>query len=323
MDNFLEKAAGLELNFFASKMEKYIDENKKRFDQTDNKLICKFNEIYSNLPNVKTSYNDLENDYVCAGKENDISKDDLEKLKICLKDMIPWRKGPFNLFGINVESEWNSSLKWNRFADHINLKDKRILDIGSSNGYYLFKMLGLGAKLAVGVEPFIPYYYQFKTIKKYINKDNIFTFPTGFEEIPVMEEFYDYVFCMGVLYHRKSPLEMLCSIRETLVKKGVLILENLIIEGNDNIALIPEKRYAMMNNVHFVPTLNTIKVWLRKAGFNNIEVINVAKTTIKEQRKTDWTFAKSLEDFLDPDDENKTIEGYPAPIRAVIKAEAF
>ena len=56
------------------------------------------------------------------------------------------------------------------------------------------------------------------------------------------------------------------------------------------------------------------------AGYKNIEVVNVSQTTPKEQRKTLWIADNpaSLEDFLDPTDSNLTVEGYPAPKRAII-----
>ncbi|MGM0418894.1 MAG: tRNA 5-methoxyuridine(34)/uridine 5-oxyacetic acid(34) synthase CmoB, partial [Thermodesulfobacteriota bacterium] len=208
------------------------------------------------------------------------------------------------------------------FCDKIDLKDKIVLDIGSSNGYYLFKAAGKGVKFGLGIEPFIPYYYQFQAVNKYINLDNLSCIPEAFEEVPVIKNFYDTVFLMGVLYHRKSPLDMLYKIRETMKSKGELILENLIIESDQSIALIPEKRYANMNNVYFVPGIKTLEIWLKKAGFTDITCLDISKTDFSEQRKTKWTFDKSLEDFLDPNDQDKTVEGYPAPVRAVIKAIA-
>ena len=43
-------------------------------------------------------------------------------------------------------------------------------------------------------------------------------------------------------------------------------------------------------------------------------------TTTEEQRKTELMITESLEDFLDPTDPTKTIEGYQAPTRAVFIA---
>ena len=43
-------------------------------------------------------------------------------------------------------------------------------------------------------------------------------------------------------------------------------------------------------------------------------------TSVEEQRATDWMTYQSLKDFLDPNDPTKTIEGYPAPMRATLIA---
>lgn len=46
-----------------------------------------------------------------------------------------------------------------------------------------------------------------------------------------------------------------------------------------------------------------------------------AKTpSTDDQRKTDWIDTESLTDVLDPDDPQKTVEDYPAPVRAIIVA---
>ena len=49
------------------------------------------------------------------------------------------------------------------------------------------------------------------------------------------------------------------------------------------------------------------------------EVLETSKTEADEQRKTPWIEGQSLEDFLDPDDSSKTVEGYPAPARVYVR----
>ncbi len=41
------------------------------------------------------------------------------QLRQCLQTFIPWRKGPFELFGIYIDSEWRSDWKWQRVAPHL------------------------------------------------------------------------------------------------------------------------------------------------------------------------------------------------------------
>lgn len=322
MDRLVKQAGNLGINDFLSNTEDLIREKQAFLSNLDNKLVKKFNTFFDALPDIKSDFKDLSGDFIIAGKENEIDPGLKKEFKETLKGMIPWRKGPFNLFGVEIDTEWRSNLKWDRFADQLDLENKRILDIGSSNGYYLFRMAEKNPMFAIGVEPFTPFYFQFKTIQKYLNLENVFTIPCTYDELPITKDMFDYVFCMGVLYHRRSPIDMLVRIRKNMEKDGILILENLIIQADEPMALTPEGRYARMNNVYFIPTLRTIKFWLEKAGFRDFKCIDVSVTDFSEQRKTEWTFDMSLEDFLDENDRSKTVEGYPAPIRAVVQARA-
>jgi tRNA (mo5U34)-methyltransferase len=127
---------------------------------------------------------------------------------------------------------------------------------------------------------------------------------------------------MGVLYHRPSPVDMLRSIHDSMKKGGELVLENLVLETRQNLCLFPEDRYAKMRNIYFIPDLSVMESWLCRAGFGKIRCVDVARTSLEEQRKTRWIQTESLKDFLDPHDPDKTVEGYPSPVRAIFLAEA-
>jgi len=322
MENLLKNALEFDVENLAVSLKDLISEKKELFSLNTNKLISDFKSYYENLPDLKPDFIELDKKEVGCFFKTELPLKEKINLEESLKKFIPWRKGPFDIFGVKIDSEWNSYLKWKRFEDKIDFNNKVVLDIGSSNGYYLFKAAGKNIKFGLGLEPFIPYYFQFQAINKYLGLKNISNLPIPFNELPKMDNFYDLIFLMGVLYHRKSPIDMLLKIRQFLKKDGEIVLENLIVLSEEPIALIPEKRYAAMNNVYFVPSIKTLEIWLKKAGFYNIEVLDITKTNFNEQRSTKWSFEKSLNDFLDPIDKNKTREGYPAPIRAVIKAKA-
>ena len=127
---------------------------------------------------------------------------------------------------------------------------------------------------------------------------------------------------MGVLYHRRSPMDHLQELKDCLRPGGQLVLETLVIEGRQGDTLVPEGRYARMGNVWFLPSCGTLLGWLRKLGFVDPEVVDVAVTSTDEQRSTNWMKFHSLKNFLDPEESSKTIEGYPAPMRAVVTAHA-
>jgi tRNA (mo5U34)-methyltransferase len=123
---------------------------------------------------------------------------------------------------------------------------------------------------------------------------------------------------MGVLYHTKNPINFLEHLKSLLTTNGTLILETLVIKNKNQQLLMPQNRYAKMRNVWFIPNISMLKIWLHRIGFKTIEVIDITQTKTDEQRATKWCEFESLADFLDPIDNNLTIEGYPAPTRAIL-----
>lgn len=233
--------------------------------------------------------------------------------------MKPWRKGPFQLNTLFIDSEWQSQIKYNLLEPHFNLKNKVVGDIGCNNGYYLFRMLTHEPKKLIGFDPSAIYYSQFEFINHFIQSDIVYEL-LGVEHVEFYEHKFDTLFCLGVLYHRSDPVAMLKSLFKGLNKGGELILDTFMIDGEGEMCLTPRDRYSKIPNIYFVPTVNALKNWCYRAGFESVEVLETMKTEPNEQRKTEWIDTQSLEDFLDPEDDTKTVEGYPAPKRVYIKA---
>lgn len=244
--------------------------------------------------------------------------DELNNLKDALLQLKPWRKGPFKICDITIDSEWRSNLKWERVVSGItSLEKRKVLDIGCGNGYYMLRMAEQKPEMVLGVDPSNLFLAQFNAATKYSPPLPVFLLPIGFEDLPESMEAFDTVFSMGVFYHRRSPFDFLRSLKFLLRQGGELVLETMIIEGDKNQILVPPERYARMNNVWFIPSVEAMTLWLKKAGFVNVKVLDVCPTTIFEQRQTDWMSYESLAHSLDPDNNNLTVEGLPAPIRAV------
>lgn len=291
--------------------------NSPRHGELDNWLA-----MLDSLPEVKASSIDLKTE-VRIGEKDDLEQKTRDKLEEHLRLLMPWRKGPFSLFGLDINTEWHSDWKWDRVQPHIDsLKGKHVLDIGCGNGYYALRSYGQGADLVVGIDPGQKYIMQFYALKKYLGNIPVHLLPLGIEDIPASLKAFDTVFSMGVLYHRRSPLDHLFELRECLKPGGELVLETLVIEGDVNSVLLPEDRYQQMRNVWFLPSCDALVLWMQRCGFKNVRVVDVSTTSTDEQRATDWMTFDSLEKFLDPNDPSKTIEGYPGPMRAVILANA-
>ncbi|MDX2506131.1 MAG: tRNA 5-methoxyuridine(34)/uridine 5-oxyacetic acid(34) synthase CmoB [Gammaproteobacteria bacterium] len=271
------------------------------------------------LPQIECCDVDFNSDNLHAVTKNEI---DLQQLEVSLRQLLPWRKGPYRINNLLIDTEWHSDWKWNRIKQHVSpLKNRTILDIGCGNGYHCWRMYGAGARLVIGIDPSWLFWIQFQAIKHFMGDKPVYLLPMGIEHLPNALNAFDTVFSMGVFYHRRSPVDHLLQLKNALRKGGELVLETLIIDGHKGESLVPDERYAKMRNVWFLPAIETMTQWLKRCGFEQIRVVDINQTSIQEQRSTSWMPYESLSDFLDPDDHNKTLEGYPAPKRATFIAQ--
>ena len=243
-------------------------------------------------------------------------------LKDALLGLTPWRKGPFDVGGVHIDTEWRSDLKWNRLADSVELDGRSVLDVGSGNGYYALRMREAGAKTVIGVDPTLVYVMQFLAINHFVQDPQVFILPLRLKEwwAFAAELKFDTTFSMGVLYHQRSPIDHLRELRQTLRAGGQLVLETIFVPGEESYASTPPDRYARMKNVWLLPTLAELETWLRRTGYRDIEIVDQSITTTDEQRTTEWMPFESLAEALDPDKPDWTIEGWPAPRRVVVTA---
>ena len=294
----------------------------ERFADAAHGDIRKWRAVIDNLPDVPgttASFNLPAVTFASPSVDATLGSE-IKKLLLQLR---PWRKGPFNVFGIDLDSEWRSDLKWDRLKNEIApLPDRRVLDVGCGNGYYALRMLGSGARFVVGIDPTLLFVFQFQALKHFLGEQPAHVLPLRLHELPDARNAFDTTFSMGVLYHQRDPLQHLAEIRQTLRPGGELILETLVLPGNDSQVREPEDRYARMRNVWHLPTVSALQDWLRKAGFLGIRLVDVTVTTNDEQRSTEWMPFESLAEALDPGDPGRTIEGWPAPRRALLVSNA-
>ncbi|MEQ3695854.1 MAG: tRNA 5-methoxyuridine(34)/uridine 5-oxyacetic acid(34) synthase CmoB [Pseudomonadales bacterium] len=288
-----------------------------RFNQQRYGDLPRWLEALDQLPDlpVDTRRTDLDTVTVNGSEQVDLREQ--------LMQFHPWRKGPFSLFGTHLDTEWRSDWKWQRLVSYLSpLSGRKVLDIGCGSGYHCWRSHGAGAAFTLGIDPTPLFNVQFRVLQKYLEYQNVQVLPLGIEDLPAKLHCFDTTFSMGVLYHRKSPIDHLIELRDTLRPGGELVLETLVVDGPEGYSLVPSGRYARMGNVWFLPSVATLTNWLEKVRFKNVKVVDLSVTSTEEQRTTEWMTYHSLANFLDPEDSTKTLEGYPAPKRAVIIAEA-
>lgn len=280
--------------------------------------LPKWLSALSELPDIGVDSVSLDLDSVTAAGTP--TQNEAEALQTQLEQLHPWRKGPFQLFDTFIDTEWQSNMKWSRIEPHLpDLSYKSVLDVGCGNGYYLLRMAQQKPELLLGIEPGLLQNVQFWAVNQYI-KSQAGILPLKMEHMPEHMQCFDVVFSMGVLYHRKSPIGHLEHLKSLLVKDGTLILETIVVDGDEHTCLIPKDRYAQMRNVWFLPSTEMLCLWLARIGMKNIEVIDVSTTTPEEQRSTEWMRFHSLPEFIKKET-GQTIEGYDLPKRAIIKAQ--
>ena len=318
-----EQIAGLlrrhRLDDWAAALPALIDQ---ALDEKRHGDLGRWLRILQAMPPVTTHDLDLDADRVRIGRPEELDEEQRQGLSSALRALQPWRKGPFEVFGIQIDAEWRSDWKWRRLAPHIQpLSGRRVLDVGCGNGYYALRMAGAGAALVVGVDPGLLYWSQFQALHRLMAEPPPVAFlPLGFQDLPESDGRFDTVFSMGLLYHRRDPLGHLAALRRRLRPGGELVLETLVVEGDARTVLVPPGRYARMRNVWFIPSPDALCLWLERCGFQEPRVVAVTPTTTEEQRTTDWMGFESLAQALDPEDATRTLEGHPAPVRALVLA---
>jgi tRNA (mo5U34)-methyltransferase len=294
--------------------QEWVNQNKKGF--------LRYRSPYKHLQKFTACHIDCSTHCVTIGQPDEISPSEQKEIKDSLKSFMPWRKGPFSVFGIDIDAEWRSERKWQRIIPVLpDLKGKIIADIGCNNGYYMFRMAASEPQLVLGLEPSVQHYYSFKALNGMAGLTQLDIDLLGVEHLQYFESCFDVIFLLGIIYHRPSPVDTLRDIYTALQPGGTLILESQAIPGNEPIALFPEKTYAKVPGTYFVPTGSCLCNWMKKAGFEDIDFFHSHPMSSDEQRQTDWMQFESYTDFIDTNNPQKTVEGYPAPCRVFLKGK--
>ena len=316
---------GLQEMLLASGAAQWSGILEQRLEQVLSKLnhgdLPVWQQVIDELPELQKTVVDLLGQ-VRVGDESDITHETKRALQYELMKLHPWRKGPYSLFGIELDTEWRSDWKWDRLKHHIApLHNRLVLDVGCGNGYHCWRMLGAGARGVIGIDPTLLSVMQFEAIKRLHGDAPVYVLPLAIEDFPLDNQIFDTVFSMGVLYHRRSPIDHLLELKSCLRSGGELVLETLVIEADGQTLLMPEDRYAQMRNVWFLPSPEMLMLWLRRCGYKSIRLVDVNTTSTEEQRTTEWMRFHSLSNYLNPNNQSLTCEGMPAPRRAIIVAE--
>lgn len=293
-------------------MQNFLNLKQKELNSPKNLEI---KSLIDKLENVECECEFLDTISINLKDQNAQTKAKIEQIAKLLK---PWRKGPFRIAELFIDTEWQSFIKYNLLKPHLNLDGKVIADVGCNNGYYMFRMLYENPKKIVGFDPSVHTFMQFNFINHFVRSNIVYEL-LGVEHLSYYKHKFDTIFCLGVIYHRSDPIKMLKELKSSLNNSGEVFLDTMYIDMKGDFALTPAKTYSKIPNIYFVPTITALQNWCERARFKDFEILATKSTDLNEQRKTEWIDGQSLENFLDPKDSSKTIEGYPAPKRIYIK----
>lgn len=313
------------LSYFSPEIDRHliteVHDQRQRWVNQQKKGFLRYRRPYEQLSTYLAAHTDCGSDKVTIGSADEVAPSSRKEIEEQLRSFMPWRKGPFSIFGVDVDAEWRSERKWNRLQDRLpDLRGKIVADIGCNNGYYMFRMVPFEPRLVLGFEPSVQHYYCFKALNAMAGFDNLHIDLLGVEHVNLFPQSFDVIFLMGIIYHRISPIDLLKDLFTALKPGGMLMIESQAIPGSEPIALFPERTYAKVPGTYFVPTGKALENWLLRSGFSQVELFCSHPMSSDEQRQTEWMKFESYLDYIDPDDPSLTVEGYPAPWRIFLSA---
>lgn len=164
--------------------------------------------------------------------------------------------------------------RWADLSDVVSadLSGKRILDIGSADGFYTLELARRGAAEVVAMDPWTKHINRVEWLRDYFDLGNITPVVGTVEQLSV-EKYgeFDFIFMLGLLYHLKDPLTSLEAVSEL---SDMLYLESISIfdEENSYLHLKPPQK-GVHHVPKWIPTTRCIRDMLETVGFTSVEEI--------------------------------------------------
>lgn len=200
------------------------------------------------------------------------------------------------------------SSKWKRFAHAVpaDLTGKSVLDIGCNAGFYSMEMKARGAARVLGVDSDERYLEQARLAAEVKGLDIEFRYLTVYD-LAALNERFDVVLFMGVLYHLRHPLLALDLIRAHVaddllvfqcMQRGSTKVDEVAADydffeqdhfdspGYPKLHFI-EKRYADDPTNWWAPNAACAEAMLRSAGFTIVDHPE-AEVYICRRAETPW-----------------------------------
>lgn len=184
------------------------------------------------------------------------------------------------------------AVKWRRFSHAVpnDLTGKSVLDIGCNAGFYAIEMKRRGAERVLGIDTEPMYLAQGRFAAEVLGMEIEFREMSVYD-LPQLQEKFDLVIFMGVLYHLRHPLLALDLIREHVARD--LLLFQSMQRGNPELSAVApdydfweteifeqpefprmyfiEECYAHDPTNWWIPNRACVEAMLRSAGFKILQ----------------------------------------------------
>lgn len=132
------------------------------------------------------------------------------------------------------------AFKFAGFADALpdDLAGRSVLDIGCNAGFYAIEMKRRGAGRVLGIDSDERYLAQARLVAQVLGFADIEYRNLSVYDVGALEEKFDLVVFMGVLYHLRHPLLALDLIREHVA--GDMLLFQTMQQGSVDVVQVPE-----------------------------------------------------------------------------------
>jgi tRNA (mo5U34)-methyltransferase len=175
-----------------------------------------------------------------------------DEIRMKIHELGPWFHN-LKLEGISTAPEHYlgdyPAVKWRKFANAIpeDLSGSTVLDIGCNAGFYALEMKRRGAERVLGIDTEEEYLAQGRFAAEVSGLDIEFRRLSVYE-VGGLNERFDIVLFMGVLYHLRHPLLALDLIHEH-VASGLMVFQSMI-RGATEVETV-EQNYDFWTSEHF------------------------------------------------------------------------
>ena len=154
------------------------------------------------------------------------------------------------------------------------VKGKRCLDVGTSDGLIAFGLAHEGADV-VAMDTFdLP---SFRFLREILNEPVEYRPNVQLKDLRSDEDF-DLVVCAGVIYHMLNPMSAFTILRSYVKEGGFILIESAYVQGREPTLLLNSEAEVLPEvSTYWLPTEACILGMMRLAGFSPVAVRTLDK----------------------------------------------